>query len=629
MSFDLIPLLFADGEALPAAVAAAGKFVSVDTIWVLLGAALVFFMHPGFTMVEAGFTRAKNTGNIAMKNVLTFALGTIFFTIIGFGIMFAPGIDISSESVSPYFGGIDLFSSGAIANVYGSDSYPGVVFLIFQTVFCATAATIVSGAMAERTKFGTYCIYCILLSAFIYPVSGHWVWGGGWLSGDGWLAKSDLAVTSGLFSTAGFHDFAGSTVVHMVGGLSAFIGAAFLGARIGKYTKDGKPRAILGSNIALGCLGVLILWFGWFGFNGCSTVSATGDDTLISMGRIFVTTNLAASSGTAFTMIITWLRYGKPDVSMTLNGALGGLVGITAGCDVVSPFGAIIVGLLAAIFLVIAIEFIDKVLHVDDPVGAIAVHGVCGIVGTLSVGLLAHPALVDAEHAATSTGLFYGGGVASLTTQITGVIAVALWVGVTMVIIFTVMKYTVGLRVTAVNEIEGLDISEHGLASAYADFNITDQLHGIAAHEEGKVPVSQAITVERPQVKSVTAKAADSEHPKFTKVEIICRQNKFDDLKAALSVIDVTGMTVTQVMGCGMQKGGSEFYRGVQVDIQLLPKVRVDVIVCKIPVELVIETAKKTLYTGNIGDGKIFVYDVENVVKVRTGEEGYKALQDE
>jgi Amt family ammonium transporter len=607
MSLEIIPMLFASGDALAAVEAVANKFVSADTIWVLLGAALVFFMHPGFTMVEAGFTRAKNTGNIAMKNVLTFSLGTIFFTFIGFGIMFAPGFDINSEIVSPYFGGIDLFAAGAAANVYGASTYPGIVYLIFQTVFCATAATIVSGAMAERTKFGTYCIYCILLSAFIYPVSGHWVWCEG-----GWLQKM------------GFHDFAGSTVVHMVGGLSALIGAAFLGPRIGKYTKEGKPRAILGSNIALGCLGVLILWFGWFGFNGASTICATGDSVLTSMGSIFVTTNLAASAGAAFTMLITWLRYGKPDVSMTLNGVLGGLVGITACCDVVSPVGAVVVGLLTSIFLVFAIEFIDKVLHVDDPVGAIAVHGVCGVVGTLCVGLLADPNVNDGYK-----GLFYGGGASLLITQIIGVISVAAWVTVTMVIIFSVLKYTVGLRVSSINEIEGLDISEHGLASAYADFNITDQLHGIAAHEEGKVPIAQAITVEHPAAKAVTPKTVDKEHPKFTKVEIICRQNKFDDLKAALSAIDITGMTVTQVMGCGMQKGGSEYYRGVQVDIQLLPKVRVDLVVCKVPVELVIETAKKILYTGNIGDGKIFVYDVENVVKVRTGEEGYKALQDE
>jgi Amt family ammonium transporter len=605
MTFDTLLPLFAQAEAVPAAVQAvadavaetAGKFSSVDTIWVLLGAALVFFMHPGFTMVEAGFTRAKNTGNIAMKNVLTFALGSIFFWLVGYGIMFGT-VDAGGSAL---FGILDWLSTKAVApGGYAEGTYPGIAHLIFQTVFCATGATIVSGAMAERTKFSTYCIYCVVISAVVYPVSGHW----GWCE-DGWLAQR------------GFHDFAGSTLVHLVGGVAALVGAAMLGARIGKYTKDGKPRAILGSNVALGCLGVLILWFGWFGFNGASTVCATGDDTLTLMGSIFVTTNLAASAGAVVTMLITWIRYGKPDVSMTLNGALAGLVGITAGCDAVSPLGAVIIGSVAAVFLVFAIEFIDKVLHVDDPVGAISVHGVCGAVGTIMVGLLA-----------LDGGLFYGGGTELLITQIIGVAAVAVWVAVSMAVVFGILKATIGLRVPANEEIEGLDITEHGLASAYADFNIMDQLHGVTAHEEGKVPVSQAVTVHTAP-KTAVPKPSDGSHPKFSKVEIVCRQNKFDDLKEALNAIDITGMTVTQVMGCGMQKGSSEFYRGVQVDIQLLPKVRVEVVVTKVPVELVVATAKKVLYTGNIGDGKIFVYDVENVVKVRTGAEGYSALQDE
>jgi Amt family ammonium transporter len=604
MSFEFLLPIFAQSETIPvtetvaevagAVAEAAGKFSSVDTIWVLLGAALVFFMHPGFTMVEAGFTRAKNTGNIAMKNVLTFSIGSLFFWLIGFGIMFAPG--------TSYFGGLDLLSKqGTEIGGYAESTYPGIVYLIFQMVFCATSATIVSGAMAERTKFSTYCIYCAIICAVIYPVSGHWAWCDG-----GWLNERD------------FHDFAGSTVVHMVGGVAAFVGAAMLGPRIGKYSKDGKPRAILGSNIAIGCLGVLILWFGWFGFNGASTVCATGDETLISMGSIFVTTNLAASAGAVFTMLITWVRYGKPDVSMTLNGVLAGLVGITAGCDAVSPLGAVIIGGIAAVFLVIGIEFIDKVLRVDDPVGAISVHGVCGAVGTILVGIFA-----------LDGGIAYGGTPELLITQIIGVVTVAIWVAVSMLIVFGVLRAFIGLRVPATEEIEGLDITEHGLASAYADFNITDQLHGITAHDEMKIPVSHAVTVEKVSPKTVTPKSADGNHPKFSKVEIICRQNKFEELKTALNVINVTGMTVTQVMGCGMQKGSSEYYRGVQVDIQLLPKVRVEVVVTKVPVELVIETAKKILYTGNIGDGKIFVYDVENVVKVRTGAEGYSALQDE
>jgi Amt family ammonium transporter len=569
----------------------ADKFSSVDTIWVLLGAALVFFMQAGFAAVEAGFTRAKNTGNIVMKNLMDFSLGTFFFWLVGYGIMFG--------AANMYFGGFDFFMKGAFADETWGNSFPLPAFLIFQTVFCATAATIVSGAMAERTKFSAYCIYSVLISAVVYPISGHWAW-----CSEGWLNKM------------GFHDFAGSTVVHMVGGIAAFVGAAMLGPRIGKYTRDGKPKAILGSNLAMGALGVFILWFGWFGFNGASTVCATGDDVLTSMGSIFVTTNMSAAVAAAVTMLLTWIRYGKPDVSMTLNGALAGLVGITAGCDAVSPAGAALIGLVSAIFLVAAIEFIDKVLRVDDPVGAVAVHGVCGAVGTILVGVLA-----------LDGGLFYGGGSELLVTQLIGVIAVAAWVTVTMLVIFGIVKATIGLRVPAVEEIEGLDITEHGLASSYADFTINDQLLGVTAHEEGKIPVSQAVSVTKTE--NVPAKPLDPNHPKMSKIVLIFRQNKFEELKKALGDIGITGMTVTQVMGCGMQKGGSEFYRGVPIDIQLLPKVRVEIVVCKVPVELVIETAKKVLYTGKIGDGKIFIYDVEHVVKIRTGEADYAALQDE
>jgi Amt family ammonium transporter len=596
-----------------AAVAVADKFSSADTIWVLLGAALVFFMQAGFAAVEAGFTRAKNTGNIVMKNLMDFSLGTFFFWFVGYGVMFG--------AASAYFGGFDFFMQDAFQGKGWENSFPIPAFLIFQTVFCATAATIVSGAMAERTKFAAYCIYSVLISAVVYPISGHWTWGGGWLSevGNNLFGEGFETATGG----AGFHDFAGSSIVHMVGGIAAFIGAATLGPRIGKYTKDGKPKAILGSNLALGALGVFILWFGWFGFNGASTTCASGDDTLISMGNIFVTTNMAAAVAAAVVMIVTWLRYGKPDVSMTLNGALAGLVGITAGCDAVSPAGAAIIGLICGIALVFAIEFIDKVLKVDDPVGAIAVHGVCGAIGTILVGVLA-----------LNGGLVYGGGANFLIVQLIGVASIGIWVVVMMLVVFNVIKYTIGLRVSATEEIEGLDITEHGLASSYADFTLNDQLLGVTAHDEGKVPVSQAISVARKTVSAPAAtvaspKAVDPNRPKISKITMIFRQSKFEELKKALGDIEVTGMTVTQVMGCGMQKGSSEYYRGVPIDIQLLPKVRVEVIVCKVPVDLVVETAKKVLYTGNIGDGKIFVYDVENVVKVRTGEEGYAALQDE
>lgn len=560
-------------------------FSSVDTVWVLIAAALVFFMQAGFAMVETGFTRAKNAGNIIMKNLMDFALGSLVFWAIGFGIMF--GADHFG-----LFGSLDLFVQGT----YGT-TIPTPVFLIFQTVFAATAATIVSGAMAERTKFVAYCIYSVVISLVVYPISGHWIWGGGWLA------------------QMGFHDFAGSTAVHMVGGVAALIGAKILGPRIGKYGKDGKPKAIPGHSLTLGALGVFILWFGWFGFNPGSTLSATGDDILYSVGNIFVTTNLAAAAGATVTMIITWIRFKKPDVSMTLNGALAGLVAITAGCDAVSPAGAVMIGAIAGFIVVFGIEFIDKVLKIDDPVGAIGVHALCGAGGTIMVGLFA-----------VNGGLFYGGGWSMLGTQTLGVFSVAAWVAVAMTIVFFVIKKTVGLRVSKAEEIAGLDIEEHGLISSYADF-MPAIVSGVGVSEDSgselsAVHIDQAVPVVH---KSATTDASDV---KMTKVEILTNPSKFEVLKEAMNSIGITGMTVTNVMGCGMQKGGTEFYRGVKVDINLLPKVSVGIVICKVPVETVVEAAKKALYTGKIGDGKIFVYDVENVIKIRTGEEGYDALQD-
>lgn len=558
-----------------------GVFSSVDTIWVLLGAVLVFFMQAGFAMVETGFTRAKNAGNIIMKNLMDFALGATVYWIIGFGIMFGSG--------NGFFGAIDLFSRGDY-----SGSYPSWAFLIFQTVFCATAATIVSGAMAERTKFISYCFYSLIISAVIYPISGHWIWGGGWLA------------------QLGFVDFAGSTAVHMVGGVAALVGAKILGPRIGKYGKDGKPKAIPGHSLTLGALGVFILWMCWFGFNGASTVSATGDETLTLMSKIFVNTNLAAAIAACVTMIFTWIRYKKPDVSMTLNGALAGLVAITAGCAAVSPEGAAIIGVISGIVIVLAVELFDKVLKIDDPVGAISVHGVCGAMGTILVGLFA----VDG-------GVFYGGGFKLLGVQALGVGAVILWVVVTMTIVFYIIKATIGLRVSKQEEIEGLDIHEHGLVSAYADF-----VPNVAGEAFEVTEITPAASVEQ-AVPVRVVKGTAHEGVKMTNVVILMNQSKFESLKSALNAIGVSGITVTQVLGCGIQKGASEYYRGVPVDMQLLPKIKVEVVVSKVPVATVVETAKKVLYTGHIGDGKIFVYDVENVIKVRTGEEGYDALQDE
>ena len=564
------------------------EFSAVNTIWVLLGAALVFFMQAGFAMVETGFTRAKNAGNIIMKNLMDFAIGTPLFWLTGFGIMFG--------GAGAFIGGFDPLVRGDYSGILPA-GVPLPAYLIFQTVFCATAATIVSGAMAERTKFISYCIYSAIISAVVYPVSGHWIWGGGWLA------------------QMGFHDFAGSTAVHMCGGVAALIGAKVLGPRIGKYTEDGKPNAILGHSLTLGALGVFILWFCWFGFNGCSTVAMDSDAAVYSAGNIFVTTNLAAATATAATMIITWLRYGKPDISMTLNGSLAGLVAITADCDMVSPAGAFFIGLIAAFVVVFGIEFIDKVCKIDDPVGAIGVHGMCGAAGTLLTGVFA----VDG-------GLVYGGGFSFLGIQLLGVVCVILWVSVTMIITFNVLKHTIGLRASEEEETKGLDVTEHNLASSYADFM---PMVFMGKAKEGAadagVSVEKAVPVEHyPSAKPVSANV------KLSKVVMIFNQAGFTALKDALTDLGVTGMTITQVMGCGTQKGHVNYYRGIKVEeAALLPKMKLEVVVSKVPVEDVIETARKALYTGNIGDGKIFVYDVENVVKVRTGEQGYDALQGE
>ena len=563
---------------------------SVNTIWVLLGAALVFFMQAGFSLCEAGFTRAKNTGNILMKNLMDFCIGTPCFWLFGFGIMFGVGSSIIGW-LDP---GIMKDYSHALPS-----GVPLWAFAIFQTVFCATSATIVSGSMAERTKFSAYCIYSAAISLFIYPISGHWIWGGGWLS------------------QLGFHDFAGSTAVHMVGGICACIGAWMLGPRIGKYDKDGKPRAILGHNITFAALGVFILWFCWFGFNGASTVAMDSNEAITSAGLIFFNTNLAAAVACCVTLIFTWIRYGKPDVSMTYNAALAGLVGITAGCDAVSPLGAAIMGIVFGIVIVLSVEFFDKVVKIDDPVGAVSVHGVCGSLGTIMVGLFA-------TGVSTEKGLFYGGSWHLLGTQALGVVSVAAYVAVVITIVFLILKKTIGLRVDAEDEIAGLDVTEHGLLTAYAGFamlpdTISDDAPVVVA---GDVPIAEAVPVRKmPTFEEGTG-------PKFTKIEIICKESRLENLKNALIGIGITGMTVSHVLGCGIQKGKPEYYRGVQVEASLLPKVQVDIVVSKVPVRAVIETAKKVLYTGHIGDGKIFVYDVENVVKVRTGEEGYDALQD-
>ena len=577
-------------------------------VWFLIGAALVFWMQAGFAMVETGFTRAKNAGNILMKNLMDFCIGTVMFILIGFGLFL--GEDLVGIIGKP---GFDIFTD--YANFDWSN-------FVFNLVFCATTATIVSGSMAERTKFLSYCVYSAVISAVIYPVEAHWTWGGGWLS------------------KLGFHDFAGSNCIYMVGGICALIGAAMVGPRIGKFTKDKagkitKVNAFPGHNLPIGCLGVFILWLGWYGFNGAAATS------IEEMGSIFVTTTIAPSVATVVAMIFTWVKYGKPDVSMCLNASLAGLVAITAPCDVCDAFGAIVIGAVSGLIVVFGVWFLDYKLHVDDPVGAVAVHFCNGIWGTISVGLFATksaPAFARGigdgvnfgANQIAGEGLFYGGGFKQLGLQLLGMFSTAAWTAVTITISFLIIKKIFGLRVSREEEMEGLDVKEHGLTSAYAGIAMLPEY--IDEGEEvpavtGDTPVAEAVEVkEMPKVAADVPSKADGQ--KITKVEIVCKESRLESLKNAMVGIGITGMTVSHVMGCGVQKGQPEYYRGALVETSLLPKIQVDIVVAKVPVSQVIATAKKVLYTGHIGDGKIFVYDVENVVKVRTGEEGYDALQD-
>lgn len=573
--------------------------------WYLIGAALVFWMQAGFAMVEAGFTRAKNAGNILMKNLMDFCIGTIVFSLLGYSLM------MGEDTLFGLIGipNLDLFTHFKEFIASPADgSFTGASTFVFNLVFCATTATIVSGAMAERTKFSAYCIYSAVISLFIYPIEAHWIWGGGWLS------------------ALGFHDYAGSCAIHMVGGIAALVGAIFLGPRIGKYKrdKDGKVikvNAIPGHNITIGALGVFILWLGWYGFNGAAATTPS------ELASIFLTTTIAPSVATVTTMIYTWVKNGKPDVSMCLNASLAGLVGVTAGCDAFDAIGAAVVGIVSGILVVVVVEALDLKFHVDDPVGAVGVHMANGIWGTIAVGLLANP---DAP--AGLSGLFYTGDFKQLGLQMLGFASVATYAVVMMIITFALIKKFHGIRADAEDEISGLDISEHGLPSAYPDFAPSVHKYtsyagdeGIIATPEGaEVPVAEAVPVK----KVPSFEASDTKAPKFTKIEIICKEAKFDALKNALTNLGISGMTVSHVLGCGVQGGKPEYYRGVPVETSLHPKVQVDIVVSKVPVRDVIETAKSILYTGHIGDGKIFVYDVENVVKVRTGEEGYDALQD-
>ena len=563
-------------------------------VWFLIGAALVFWMQAGFAMVETGFTRAKNTGNIIMKNLMDFCIGTVMFCLIGASMLL--GEDLIGFIGKP---GFDLFTAYADFNFSA---------FVFNLVFCATTATIVSGAMAERTKFLSYCVYSAIISGLIYPIEAHWTWGGGWLA------------------QLGFHDFAGSCCIHMVGGICALIGAKMVGPRIGKFVKDKdgkvtKVNAIPGHNIPIGALGVFILWLGWYGFNGAAATS------IGQLGSIFLTTTVAPAVATVTCMIFTWIKYGKPDVSMCLNASLAGLVAITAPCDVTDCTGAAIIGIVAGLLVIFGVWFLDHVLHIDDPVGAVAVHMMNGIWGTIAVGLFATPsapgyAIADSA-GNTLVGLFYGGGFKLLGLQFLGMLSTAGWAVITITITFLIIKAIFGLRVTKEEEIIGLDKLEHGLDTGYAGFATQYSDEELAEAEQAGidsiVPKETAVPV---------AKVTARPDAKFHKVVIITRPTKFEVLKEAMNNIGVTGMTVVNVMGCGVQHGKTEYYRGAEVDMTLLPKIKIEIVVSEVPVDLVIHAAKEVLYTGHIGDGKIFVFDVENVVKVRTGEEGYEALQD-
>ena len=554
-------------------------------VWFMIGALLVFFMQCGFAMVETGFTRAKNAGNIIMKNLMDFCIGTVVFSLLGFGLM------MSEDYVAGFIGVPNLNMFTDWMN-FDWNSF------VFQLVFCATAATIVSGAMAERTKFSAYCVYSAIISLVVYPIEAGWVW-----NGQGWLAQ------------LGCIDFAGSIVIHMVGGISALVGAIILGPRIGKYGKNGKVNAIPGHSITLGALGVFILWFAWYGFNGAAAEDGA------RLGQILLTTTIAPAVATVTTMLFTWIKNGKPDVSMCLNAPLAGLVAITAGCADVDAIGAAVIGIVSGILIVVAVEFVDIKLKIDDPVGAFSVHGVNGMWGGLAVGLFA-----TGNGQNGITGLFYGGGFAQLGKQALGIVTIVAWTVVCMIIVFTIIKKTVGLRVTKDEEMKGLDICEHGLISAYADFMPIGV--GTASLDEtfdvdSNVPVTQAVPV---QLAGKYDMATDG--TKITKIDILLKQSKLEALKEEMDKLGITGMTVSQVLGCGAQKGKAEYYRGVAIESNLLPKMKVEIVVCKVPVKAVVDAAVKALYTGHIGDGKIFIYDVEDVVKVRTGETGYDAMQD-
>ena len=579
--------------------------MAVDTLWVVLAAVLVFFMNLGFAAVESGFARSKNTVNILSKNFIVFAVSSLGFMLLGWGLMF--GGD------NPVVGTQQLFILGKSNLDFYNDTLTSTVpfwgKFFFQLVFCGTAATIVSGAVAERIKYLSFIVFSFVLTLVIYPIVGHWIWGGGWLA------------------SLGFLDFAGDTVVHSVGGWAALAGAIILGPRYGKYDKKGKPKAIPGHNMSLAVIGLFVLWLGWFGFNPGSTMSFQNPG---DVAHILVTTNTAAIAAVLTATATSWIFIGKPDLGMTINGCLAGLVGITGSCAYVSVTSSLIIGAIAGVIVVFAVLFFDRV-KVDDPVGATSVHLVCGVFGTLCVGLFAQE---GATSLSTVNGLFFGGGLSLLGAETIGVIAVGGFVFVSSYLVWLIIKKTLGLRVSLKEEIDGLDIGEHG-NSAYPDFALVAP---IMASENGKTDgIIEIVPIDEPSPSSgmvspeIAIPVVNRSRPgaKMTQVTIITNQDKFTQLQTDLDNLGITGLTVTNVLGYGLQKGHTEYFRGAPVKTRLLPKVKVDIVISKIPTQTLVDAVKKSLYTGNMGDGKIFVYDVENVIRVRTGEEGYDALQDE
>ena len=572
----------------------------IDTFWVLLAAILVFFMNLGFASVEAGLARAKNTVNILSKNFIVFAISSLGFMLLGWGLMF--GGD------NPLIGTEHLFILGSSdLSFYDETLTSNVPFwgkFFFQLVFCGTAATIVSGAVAERVKYISFILFSFVLTLVIYPIVGHWIWGGGWLA--------DL----------GFLDFAGDTAVHSVGGWAALSGAMILGPRIGKYDKDGKPRAIPGHNMSLAVIGLFVLWLGWFGFNPGSTMSFQNPSDVM---HILVTTNTSAIAAVLTSTITSWVYLGKPDLGMTINGCLAGLVGITGSCAYVTIEASLLIGAVAGVFVVFAVVFFDRI-KIDDPVGATSVHLGCGVLGTLCVGLFAKEGVTTLS---TANGLFYGGGVSLLGVELLGIVAVGVFTFAASSLVWLVLKKIIGIRVSAAEELAGLDVGEHGNA-AYPDFaaavaNVEDYADAGVSAAPPTPAAAPAVSIDEavPVIHNEQPGAA------ITKVTILTNQSRFAQLEDALDHLGVTGLTVTNVFGYGIQKGHTTYYRGAPVEARLLPKLKIDVVVSKIPTQTLVEAAKRALYTGNVGDGKIFISDVRDVVKVRTGETGYDALQDE